>query len=330
MQVVITGGTGFIGSNLSLKCRDLGYDVTSLGLVRTQAQRANADFLASRGIRVLQVSVTDLSAVSKVLGGAELVFHLAAVQHEANVPDQTFWDVNVTGTENVLRACAAAGARRCIHASTIGVYGHSKNGAINEGSPLKPDDVYGRSKLEGERLALAPDGATSVVVLRISETYGPRDQRLLKLFKAINKGAFLVIGDGNNLHHPIFVDDLVDAMLLAAEVKCSPNSPIVLAGPEPVSTNEMVRIIADQLGKRVPRLHAPFPFFKSLAYILENTLSPIGVQPPIHRRRLDFFRKSFAFSTHQMEELLGFSPEVDFPAGVARTVRFYTDNGYLS
>lgn len=328
MNVLITGGTGFIGSRLALRCAARGDGVRVLARENTDAEASNREALEAAGVEVFIDSVTDPQAVRGALVGIDVVFHLAATQHEMNVPDEKFRSVNVEGTRNVLEAAERAGVRRMVHGSTIGVYGRPR-GVLDEASPVEPDNIYGVTKLEGERLALSWSDRVPVVAIRIPEVYGPGDRRLLKLFRAIDRGAFFMIGSGRNLHHLIYVDDLVDGLLAAAESPDTPGELFVLAGPEPVSSNRMARAIAEALEARLPRFRAPLWPFAVLATVLEFTLRPIGVQPPLHRRRLDFFRKSFELSTEKARTTFGFAPSVNFEQGARRTAKWYRDQELL-
>lgn len=328
MNVLVTGGTGFIGSRLALHCAGRADRVRVLAQENTEAEAANRDALEAGGVELHLGSVTDSGTVERALDGIDVVFHLAATQHEMNVPDEKFRNVNVEGTRNVLAAAERAGARRVVHGSTIGVYGRP-TGVLDEDSPVEPDNIYGVTKLEGERLALSANDRVPVVAIRIPEVYGPGDRRLLKLFRAIGKGAFFMIGSGRNLHHLIYVDDLVAGLLAAAESPDTPGELFVLAGPEPVSSNRMARAVADALGVRPPRLRVPLWPFAVLATVLEVTLRPIGVQPPLHRRRLDFFRKSFELSTRKAQETFGFAPGVGFEEGARRTAEWYRNQELL-
>jgi nucleoside-diphosphate-sugar epimerase len=329
MKVLITGGTGFIGSRLALKCLERGDSVRVFGQENTPAETSNKGLVQAAGGEIVLGAVTDRELVEQAVQEAEVVFHLAAAQHEANVPDQHFWDVNVSGTRNVLEACVAGGVRRVVHGSTIGVYGSAPEGVLDEHSPVAPDNIYGITKLEGERLARSYLGRLSVVVIRISETYGPGDRRLLKLFKAIDKGRFLMIGNGKNLHHPIYVDDLIDGFLLAASVKEAEGKTLVLPGKEPVSTEAMVHTIADQLGAKIPGFRAPLGPFLLAAQVVGKTCGSVGIQPPIHPRRMDFFRKSLVFSQEEAHQTLGFAPKSSFEQGVHHTAKWYREMGYL-
>jgi len=329
MRVLITGGTGFIGSNLALKCLENGDTVRILGQENTAAEAENKKIIEGKGAEVHLVSVVEKEKILNLMQGIDIVYHLAAAQHEANVPDQTFYDVNVKGTENVLEASVRSGVKRFVHGSTIGVYGSALVGNIDEESPLQPDNIYGKTKLEGEKIVLSFNNRLPVVIIRISETYGPGDRRLLKLFKAINKNAFFMIGNGMNIHHLIYIDDLIKGLQIASTSEKAVGEVFVLAGKEPVTTSEMVKTIAKVLGKRMPGLRLPLLPFIGLAIIMETVLRPLGIQPPLHRRRMDFFKKSFLFSNEKSLKKLAFKPTFSFYEGVKATAAWYIKNGHL-
>jgi nucleoside-diphosphate-sugar epimerase len=329
MHILITGGTGFIGSRLALACLAQGDRVTVLGLENTPAEATNLALIEAQGGAVAVVSVTDRQQLTALLPGIDLVYHLAAAQHEANVPDQHFWEVNVAGTKNVIEASIAAGVKRFIHASTIGVYGSAAAGYLDEGSPLQPDNIYGLTKLEGEKLVRSYQDKIPIVIIRISETYGPGDLRLLKLFKAVQKRLFLMIGNGQNMHHPIYIDDLISGLFLAARAEKAVGQTLVLSGKEPISTRDMVQAIAQELGTSLPKVRAPLPMVLALAVVLETICRPLGIQPPLHRRRMDFFRKSFMFRQESARDHLGFMAQHSFKEGVAELAKWYTQMGYL-
>ncbi len=167
MKIVITGGTGFIGSRLAIKSLEQGHSVELLGQVNNAAELENQEMLRDRGINVTLGSVTEREKLFGLVQGCDIVFHLAAAQHEANVPDQHFWDVNVEGTRNVLEVSVEAKIKRFVHGSTIGVYGSAMEGEIDEDSPLKPDNIYGVTKREGERLTLSFADKIPISIVRI-------------------------------------------------------------------------------------------------------------------------------------------------------------------
>lgn len=327
-RILITGGTGFIGSRLALHCRHAGHDVVALGQTNTPAERDNKSLLEGQDVEVDLVPINDRERLARRVAGSDFVFHLAAAQHEANVPDSHFREVNVEGTRRILDACVDSGVRRFVHGSTIGVYGWQK-GVIDETSSTEPDNIYGITKLEGERLVMSYRDRLPVVAIRVSETYGPGDRRLLKLFRAIDKGMFFVIGSGRNLHHLVHVDDLIRGMLRSCEVDAAQGEVFLLGGRRPLTTREMVDTIGAAVGRKVPGWRVPLFPFVAAAFALEHVLSPMGMQPPLHRRRLDFFRKSFTLSNEKAARILGYEPQVDFERGAAETATWYREQGLL-
>jgi len=329
MKLLITGGTGFIGSRLALKARRDGRAVVVAGQVNTDAERARLKELEAAGVEVEEGPLQDGAYARRISAGCDLVIHLAAAQHEANVPDTYFEAVNVEATRALLEASVAAGARRFVYGSTIGVYGEASAGVLSEESPPRPVNIYGRTKLAAERVVTSYATKLPTSIVRISETYGPGDFRLLKLFRAIDRGRFFMIGPGLNRRQVIHVDDLISILLRAGEHPAAVGEIFVAAGAEIMTTREMVDRIAAALRRAPPRARAPLWPFLMLAVAMEATLKPLGIQPPLHRRRLDFFRKSFVFDTTKVRDVLGYTPVVAFADGAAETAAWYRAMGYL-
>jgi len=318
-KILITGGTGFIGSRLALACAERGENVRVFAQRNTAAERQNCQQLQQHRVAIVEGSVTDPGAVATACDGVDIIYHLAAAQHEANVSDKHYHEVNVEGTRNLLQAAVRAGVRRFIHGSTIGVYGIGKNGPIADGSPLRPDNIYGVTKLEGEKVVREFFDKLPIVIVRISETYGPGDRRLLKLIDGVQKGRFFHIGDGQNLHHIVYIDDLLEGLRLAATEEAAVGNTFVLAGPKAVTTDEMVRYICQAANVRVPRLRVPLWPLMATAVMMEGVMRPLGIQPPLHRRRMNFFVKSFQFSCDDARQLLGYEPRIGVEEGIRRT-----------
>lgn len=329
MRVLITGGTGFIGSRLALACREAGFEVVALGQTNTDMESFRKDQLRVAGIDVRQIPVDDTGGLAAAVTGCSVVYHLAAAQHESNVPDRYFREINVTGTRNVITASRDAGVPRFVHGSTIGVYGSAHSGRIDESTKTQPDNIYGITKLEGEDVVRQFGSEIAISTIRISETYGPGDGRLLKLFRAIKSGAFFVIGTGANLHQLIHVDDLVRGLMAAADQPAARNEVILLAGSEQLTTVDMCTCIADAVGVSLSRLRVPLWPLDVVAAVLESVCRPLRIQPPLHRRRLDFFRKSFLLDTTKAARLLNFEQSKTFRTGAAETAKWYRAQGLL-
>ncbi|MCB1884880.1 MAG: NAD-dependent epimerase/dehydratase family protein [Geminicoccaceae bacterium] len=328
MRIALTGATGFIGSRLALAAAALGHAVLAFGLANNGIEEDRRSRLAAEGIAVEALDLAGGPDPAPRLEGVDAVVHLAAAQHEVKKPDRHFEAVNVKGTIRLLDAAARAGVGRFVHASTIGVHGEG-SGVLDEGTALRPDNVYGRTKLAGEEAVRAWRDRIQAVVVRVPETYGPGDLRLLKLFKGVQKGRFLVVGNGLNRHQPIYVDDLADALLACAVHPDAPGRTFVLGGPEAVTTNAMVAAVAAAVGREPPRVRAPLWPFLTAAYGFEWTFRPLGLDPPLHRRRMGFFTKDQAIRADLAREVLGFVPKVDFAEGARRTAAWYAERGLI-
>jgi dihydroflavonol-4-reductase len=279
----------------------------------------------------------DAGLLRRLLRDRNTVIHLAAAQHESHMPDEWFRAVNVGATQALLLACHDAGIGRFVHGSTIGVYGGTyaaqdvriPDQAFDENSTTQPANIYGRTKLAAEALVRehATDFATCIV--RISETYGPGDLRLLKLFRAIDRGHCIMLGAGRNRRQVIYIDDLIRGLLTAAQHPAAPGRTFILAGRQVMTTHEMILGIAGALQRKPPQLKLPLWPFVTAATVLEAMLRPLRIQAPLHPRRLDFFRKSFVLSTAAADALLGFRADTDFGAGAVETARWYRAHGYL-
>jgi len=329
VKVVITGATGFIGSRLAEICRERGNEVLALGQANNEAEAERQRRLERLGVAVDTLDLAGGTALDTQVAGADVVIHLAAAQHEMNVPDSHFWNVNVEGTRRLLEAGIEAGVSRFVHGSTIGVYGDATAAEIDETTATAPDNIYGVTKLAGEKLVLEHADRLPVSVVRISETYGPGDRRLLKLFRAIAAGKFMLIGSCRNIHQPIHVDDLAAVLLLAAEHPAAVGELFVAPGEEKLTTQRMCEQIAAAVDTPLRSLRAPMLPFLVAAVVLEKTLRPLGIQPPLHTRRLDFFRKSFSFSTAKLHRVLDFRPALTFAEGARGTAEWYRAEGLL-
>src|SRR5215210_2994492 len=214
MQVLITGGTGFVGAHLVRRLLEGGHQVVSLD----KNPGLFDDELRSKGATLLSGSVTEAEDVNRAMCGCTLVYHLASPFGDILQPDAAYWDIEVNGTRNVLAAAERLGVRRVIHCSTQGVHGIIEQPPGDEESPMAPRDYYCYSKVEGERVCQEfIDRGMDLVIVRPTSVYGPGDTRgWLKLFRMVNHGWFLMIGDGRTLNHPVYVENLVDVFELAA------------------------------------------------------------------------------------------------------------------
>ena len=240
------------------------------------------------------------------------MYHVAATYRTAGQPDQAYRAVNVEGTRALLDAALAAGARRFVHCSTGGVHGHVERPPADEDAPFAPGDVYQETKLAGERLARAAGetGRMEVVVVRPIGIYGPGDTRFLKMFRAVARRRFPLLGGGRVFYHLTYVDDLVEGFRLCGETPAAAGRTYLLAGPRYTTLAEFARLVAAELGVPPPRWRVP----ARPVWLAGALCVPLGVEPPLYRRRVDFFTKSRAFDTTRARRELDYRPAVDLPS----------------
>ena len=327
MRVLITGGTGFIGSHLAERAISRGYDVTVLGLTDLDSDRANSRLLAAKGARIVSGSILDRSLCEKAMMGVDRVFHLAVAMREAGKGDDFFRRVNIDGTRHLLELASLASVDRFVYCGTIGIFGHTFDGIADEQSPKNPGNIYEITKLDAERLVFEyyDDFGLPVVVLRPADVYGPRDQRLIKLFRGVSKGRFPVFGNGQGRRHMVYISDVVSAFERACEVDEAVGEALIIAGPEICTLAELIELIRLECGSRSYGIRLPLGPMVILSGIVEDVCSKFGFDPPIYRRRMDFFTSDSAFDISKAIGTLGWSPAIGLKEGVRLTYNAYKD-----
>jgi nucleoside-diphosphate-sugar epimerase len=329
LRYLVTGATGFTGSHLALDLAGSGSAVRAL--VR---DRARARVLEKAGIEIVGGDITDLAVLREAVRGVRVVFNIAALYRQAGLPDARYRAVNAIAVGALVRAAAEAGVRRVVHCSTVGVHGDVKQPPADEDAPLAPGDIYQITKLEGEQAARSTGAETGieVTIARPTGIYGPGDRRLLKMFRGVARGGLLgfpILGSGEIYYHLTYINDLVTGFRLCADVPGAANRTYILAGGEVTSLNDLVALIAEVAGVAPPRLHLPVWPFQAAAAVCEALYAPFGVEPPIYRRRVDFFTKSRAFDIARARRELGYTPRVGLRDGISRTLDWYRKHGWI-
>ena len=333
MKVLVTGATGFTGGHLARALKTRGHDVTAM--VRPSSRAAGsgpAGDLERDGIRLVDGDLGAPQTLGPALaGGIDVVYNIAALYRQAGLPERVYEQVNAVAVGQLIDAAAVAGVRRVVHCSTVGVHGDVEHPPANEDAPLRPGDVYQVSKVNGERIAREAAARTrvEVVIARPSGIYGPGDRRLLKLFRGVARRRFVVLGDGRIFYHLTYIDDLVEGFRLCGEVPRAAGRTYILAGAEVPTLNDLTAMIAEEARVPPPRLHLPvWPIWLAGA-ACEAVCAPFGVEPPIYRRRVDFFTKSRAFDITRAREELGFAPGIPLRDGIRLTLHWYRQQRWI-
>jgi nucleoside-diphosphate-sugar epimerase len=332
VKILITGGTGFLGSSLALRHRERGDDVVVVAKEATPLEAANAKELRARGVDVRVGEFGDDALVAAALPGVERVYHIAAAMREANVPDEHFHEVNVKQTERLLALCREAGVGRFVYCSTAGVVGTDRGVTTDEDSDFRPKDIYQKTKGIAERsvLEFGKTHGYPVAAIRPPGVIGPRDGRLVKLFRMVQKGRVLLAGDGKGKHHNVYVDDLMDAFELAATKPEAVGRVFNASGDESVPLQEFILAIAGALGTPVRFVRVPLAPLGAAAAMCEAVCRPLGIQPPLYPRRLDFYRHDEDFSNRRAREVLGWRPRHTLAQALAETAAGYRERGLLA
>lgn len=326
MRVALTGATGYTGSRLVSRLLARGDEVRALA--RPNSRRPQPE---GPGLTWLEGDLSDPALLRRLVDGSDAVIHVAAVYRTAGHPDSYYREVNVEGTRRLLEAAQDAGVGRFVHTSTVGVHGHVDVPPADEASPFAPGDIYQETKAEAEELALRfhRERGLPVAVVRPSAIYGPGETRLLKLFRAIARRRYALVGSGRALYHPVYIDDLVQGFLLALERPEAVGEAFIVGGPRYVSQAELAQMIARHTGGGILPFRVPAAPLRWAAAACEAVCIPFRIEPPLHRRRVEFWTKSRAFSIEKARRVLGYAPQVELEEGIARTCAWYRQAGWL-
>ena len=322
---LVTGATGFTGGHLARALVASGRRVRALVRDPNHARE-----LEAAGVELMVGDLRDRHALERATEGVEVAYNIAALYRQAGLAADAYHAVNAAAVQQLVEAAARSKVGRVVHCSTVGVHGDIEHPPADEDAPLKPGDVYQVTKLEGERLARDTSERLGVplVIARPTGIYGPGDRRLLKLFKAASR-RLPILGSGQIYYHLTYIDDLVEGFIQCGTAAAAPGRTYILAGGEVTTLNELVGIIAQAAGVKPPPFHLPvWPFWLAGA-ACEAICAPFGVEPPIYRRRVDFYTKSRAFDIARARREIGYAPRVGLREGVRRTLAWYRERGWL-
>jgi nucleoside-diphosphate-sugar epimerase len=285
---------------------------------------------SGKNLEIVYGDLRDQAAIARAVEGVHVVYNIAALYRQAGLPRDAYQAVNATAVGQLVERAARAGAARVVHCSTVGVHGDIKYPPANEDAPLRPGDIYQVTKVDGEARAREASArfGIEVTIVRPSGIYGAGDRRLLKLFAYALK-RFPILGSGRIYYHLTHIDDLVRGFQLCGELPAAANRTYILAGGEVTTLNELAALIADVGGVPPQRVHLPvWPVWLAGA-LCEAVCAPFGIEPPLYRRRVDFFTKSRAFDTTRARVELGYVPTVGLRDGIVRTLEWYRGHGWI-
>lgn len=298
MKVLVTGATGFVGSNLVKRLQKEGWQLSLL--IRPEGDLSN------------------MKSLKKAVGNVDIVFHLAAALPHHLLKDREYWETNVQGTKNLLDACKGRKIKRFVHVSTVGIYG-----AVT---------AYSKSKKEAEKVVMSyyKKYKIPVTIIRPTIAYGPRDTRpgFLNLFRLINKNFFIPIGKGSNFFHTIYIDNLVDALYESAINKNAIGEDFII-GDEPCpKMSQIIKVMYKILKKKVPMFYIPV-FVASCAGLFFDFAKKMGLPSFLPSQRVKFLTEDKRFDITKAKKILGWKPKISINEGLKRTFLWYKQEGLL-
>ena len=325
MKILVTGATGFLGGALARRLKSRGDEVTTLG--RNPALLAKLD---AAGMRAMCLDLADAAAVRAACQGQAVVFHAAALS-SAWGPAREFYRSNVLATQNVIAGCEAASVRRLVYVSTPSIYFRYETRLnVREDAPLpsQPANEYARTKLLAEaEIDRAFARGLPVISLRPRAIFGEGDNAILpRLIERLRQGRLRIIGDGKNISDLTYVENVVDALLLAVE---SPSSTLGkkynLTNGEPLPLWPLIEKLCAALGFEYPHRRIPYPLALGLAGMLETAchLLPDQPEPLLTRYMVGVLAKSTTLDIGAARRELGYQPRISVAEGFERYVSWW-------
>ncbi len=328
-SILITGATGFIGGRLAERLvREHGVQVRAL--VRDTAKARQLEQL---GIKVVGGNITDPDSLRHAVNDCRLVFHAAAWVSESGSKDEV-WAVNVAGTQNLVDAAVAADTvERFVHISSCAVYGSLQQFNIDEQTlPRMRGNLYGDSKVAAEEVVFRAyrEQGLPVVAARASQVYGPGSKQFtIRPVEVIKAGKMVLIDGGRHLCKPVYIDNLVDGLIMCATIEAAIGEAINLTDGQPVPWRDFFGAYGRMLNiDSFPSV--PFAAAWLLALFNEIKAAATGKKSSLNRKAVKALRSSNGFSNRKARELLGWHPAVDFDEGMRQTKAWLQTEGYLT
>jgi nucleoside-diphosphate-sugar epimerase len=320
MKALVTGATGFIGSHLTESLVKKGYEVTCLSRKNSRLR-----WIEHLGLDYICCDLADIESCAAKLSGFDYVFHVAGLTKAVNEND--FYYANSECTSRLLKVVSEniPGLKRFIYISSLAAAGPSLDGKpVDEDYPPRPVSVYGKSKRKAEETVKSYWDRIPSVIIRPPAVFGPRDTDFLVMFKMISKGIFPFWGKCT--YSMLYIDDLVQGIILAAENNNAKGKTFFLAHKMVYSNEDIAREISESLGVKPVRIRLPRSLFPVLGFIGQK-FDKKGI---INRDRLiDFGFTNWTCTTDMAEKELGFTAKTELREGIKWTADWYKTHQWL-
>lgn len=327
MQVLITGGNGFLGRHLVPALQQRGDAVRVLTL-----PAEDATWLERRGVSVRHGDVRQRQTLRAAMRGVEAVVHLAGMMG-AWQPIEEYRSVNVTGTDNVWRAALDEGVSKMVHVSSWTVYGMGIGEPAREDFPLRPfADAYPLTKAEADLAVqrMIAEEDLPAVIIRPGTFFGPHDRlHFARMADRLRAKRGVVVGSGDNALPFVYVSDVVQGLLLALDHESAAGQVYNITNDQPLTQRDLLEAIATEIGAPSPRLHLPDRPLYAAAYLAERSSALAGGhrqplrQPLVTRLGVELFGTDNRHAIDKARRDLGFSPSVSLREGIHLAAEWY-------
>jgi nucleoside-diphosphate-sugar epimerase len=314
--VLVTGASGFLGRAVTTELLSRGCAVRAL--VRSPQK---AEPLSRLGAEIVVGDIRD-SVISTAFLGVDTVIHCAAAIGPASLPHEVFHSVNVNGTRNLVEALKTSPhLERFVHISTVAVIGRiDPRNPAHEGSPCRPIDAYGETKLLAEKVVLDAVGTGfPAAIVRPMWIYGTESTVTTNLFRKIARRKLPMIGAARNTMQPVAIEDTVAGIMKCAVTVGIEGRIYNIAGAEILTINSICKTIADLMGTTLPKPRIPMWFAAAAATASEMLFPIVGMPPPLTHQKLEFFHICNSYSIERARGDLDWNPQISFQQG-ARNV----------
>jgi nucleoside-diphosphate-sugar epimerase len=319
-SALITGAAGFIGSRIAERLRGEGKAVKGID----RATNLQKDIVAS------DIGVAD--PWQSAAEGCEVVIHTAAIVSNA-ASSEVAWRTNVLGTRRVLDAAIAGGSKRFVHFSSVRAFGDQDfPDGVDETYPVRPDGhTYVDTKIASEQVVLQAHAAGEIecTIIRPGDVYGPGSRPWTVLpVEAIRSNRFFLPAMGKGIFSPIYVDNLIDGVLLAADSDAAVGQVFTLSDGVGITCREFFGNYSRMLGKPPPR-SVPTAVALGLAALPEAAAWIGGTDTEFRRSSVQYMARPGTYSIEKARRVLGYEPAVDLDEGMRRTEAWLTEHGLL-
>jgi len=323
----VTGGTGLLGSHLIARLVNEGYAVRAL--VR---ETSDTSFLETLGVDLVTGDITASSGVlAPGMHDATHVFHCAAFVDDW-APREELVRINVGGLRHVLEAAAATKPERFIFIGSCVSYGDRPHRNLDESAPfMVTGDNYNYTKIECERVLREFVRRTGLptVILRPPYIYGPRDRQFFpRVLDALKNGTWAYVNGGTAPLTPVYVLNMVEACLLAAECSEALGEAFIITDDESISRRELIEILCEETGYEPPTKSYPLWVAKLLRPVYESVyrLCRAKTSPRINRHRLKFVSTHLTFDISKAKRVLGYAVKYPMRESLRDTARWFKEN----